>query len=224
LPSSSLSVVGDQFEVGTVHVAAPDGAFLAIGFVGGPLLPLAVRRLQAADARIAHREVELPVRADVDAMHAVVVVEAAKARQELLRRPIGFEVAILVLEKEDVGRLTDKHLLPLPIRGRRNANAQRRDDLGRLVEGLGLIRLAVRVGVNQHNDAVPLLADDRPAERLAPVVHRFAHPDVALVIDVDRGGVDQQGLGGEELDLKPVRNLECPKGLIRREWPALLGK
>src|SRR5262249_9443888 len=72
-------VVGDEFEAGAVHVAAPDGAAAAVGGVGDPLAALAVGGLQALDAGVADGEVELAVGPDVDAMDSVVVVEAAEA-------------------------------------------------------------------------------------------------------------------------------------------------
>ena len=75
------------------------------------LRPLPSRRLQVLHALVADGEVELAVRADVDAVDAVIVVEAAKAGEELLRRAVGLEVAVLVLEDENVGRLADEDLI-----------------------------------------------------------------------------------------------------------------
>ncbi len=72
-------VVGDQFQVLAVHVAAPDGAGPAIGAVRLPLAALAVARLQPVHAGVADGEIELAVRPDVDAVNAVVVVEAFEA-------------------------------------------------------------------------------------------------------------------------------------------------
>ena len=62
------------------------------------LRPLPSLDLQALHARVADGEVELAVRADEDAVDAVVVVEAAEAGEELLRRAVGLAVAVLVLE------------------------------------------------------------------------------------------------------------------------------
>ena len=129
LPSSSLSrdedgaeaidarlvlvaeVVGDQFQVLAVQVAAPDGAGLAVGVVARPLAALAVGRLQAVHALVADAEVELHVGADEDAVNAVIVVEAAEAGEQLLRRAVGLAVAVLVVEDEDVRRLADEDLV-----------------------------------------------------------------------------------------------------------------
>src|SRR5262249_7960100 len=68
-------VVGDQLQVLAVEVAAPDGAGPAVGAVARPLAALAVGRLQAAHTRVTHREIQLHVGADEDAVDAVVVVE-----------------------------------------------------------------------------------------------------------------------------------------------------
>src|SRR5262249_37479974 len=79
-------IVGDQFQVLAVHVATPDGAGPAVGGVADPLPPLAVAALNALHARVADGEIELPVRPDVDAVNAVVVVEPAEIGQNFLWR------------------------------------------------------------------------------------------------------------------------------------------
>src|SRR5207249_4362611 len=66
-------VVGDQFQVGAVEVAPPDGAGPAIGVVARPRAALAVAGLQVLHALVADGEVQLAVRADVQAVDAVVV-------------------------------------------------------------------------------------------------------------------------------------------------------
>src|ERR1700674_768669 len=56
-------VVSDQFEILAVEIAAPDGAALAIGVVGGPLPALAIGALQVVYALVADAEIKLTVRA-----------------------------------------------------------------------------------------------------------------------------------------------------------------
>src|SRR5262249_6630576 len=150
-------VVGDEFQVGAVHVAAPDGAGLAVGVVRLPLAALAVGRLQSVHTLIADGEVKLAVRADIDAMDAVVVVEAAKTGEELLRWAVGFAVAVLVPELEDVGRLADEHAVgetPLRLLAglREDADTERGDQVLALVENGGLVGLPVAVLVGQDDD------------------------------------------------------------------------
>jgi hypothetical protein len=50
--------------------------------------------LQVLHALVADGEVELAVGADVDAVNAVIVVEAVEAGEELLRRAVGLAVAV----------------------------------------------------------------------------------------------------------------------------------
>src|SRR5262249_44177703 len=59
-------IVGDQFQVFAVHVAAPDGAGPTIGRIAGPLLALAVGGLQTLHTGIADAEVELHIGTDED--------------------------------------------------------------------------------------------------------------------------------------------------------------
>src|SRR5262249_46855984 len=133
-------VVGDQFEVLAVHIAAPDGPLLAVDGVAGELRALAVGGLQVLHALVADGEVKLAVRADVDAVDAVVVVETLETGEELLRRAVGLEVTVGVLEDEDVRRLADEDLVSLAVRVRRDADADGGDEFLPLVEGLRLVR------------------------------------------------------------------------------------
>src|SRR5262249_43336126 len=87
-------VVGDQFDVFAVHVAAPDGAGPAVGGVALPNAALAVAGLQPVHACVADGEIELPIRPDVDAVDAVVVVEALEAGEEFLGGTVGLTVAV----------------------------------------------------------------------------------------------------------------------------------
>src|SRR5262249_50799745 len=85
-------VVRDQLQLAAVQLAAPDGAGLAVGVVAAPDL-LAALAAQAADALVADAEIELVVRADQDAVNAVVVVDAAEAGQQFPGRAVGLAVA-----------------------------------------------------------------------------------------------------------------------------------
>src|SRR5262249_56210312 len=86
-------VVGDQFEVLAVHVAAPDGAGPTVGCVALPDAAFAVAGLQPVHARVADGEIELPVRPDVNAVDAVVVVEPAEAAEEFPLPPACLPLA-----------------------------------------------------------------------------------------------------------------------------------
>ena len=97
-------------------------------------------------------------------MDAVVVVEAAEAGEELLRRAVGLAVAVLVLEHEDVRRLADEDLVARAVGVlARRAMPSGAIDLRRLVEDRRLVGLAVAVRVLEDDDAVALRAEDRPA-------------------------------------------------------------
>ena len=96
--------MSDQLEVFAVLIAAPDRARPAIGLVAGPGFAVLVH--QAGDTLIADAEIEFTVGADQDAVHAMIVIDAAKTTEQLAWRPVGFAVAILIFEDEDVGGLT----------------------------------------------------------------------------------------------------------------------
>jgi hypothetical protein len=182
--------VGDEFEVGPVHVAPPDGPGLAVGVVRLPFAALAVTRLQSIDALVADGEVQLAVRPDIDAVDAVVVVEPAKAGEELLRRAVRLAVAVAVPELEDVGRLADEHAIretPLGLlaRLREHANTERRDQIFALVENGGLIGFPVAVLICEDDDPVALFAKNGSFEADSPVIDPLAHPDATQVIDVN---------------------------------------
>ena len=49
----------------------------------------------------------------------------------------------------------------------------------------------------------------------AAIVHRLADPDAALVVDVDRGRVDEHRLGGEQFDLQAVGDGEFLPATLR---------
>src|SRR5262249_52260298 len=74
-------VVGDQFQVLAVHVAAPNGAGPAVGGVAFPNAALAVTGLQPVHARVADGEIELAIGSDIDAMNAVVVVKSSETAE-----------------------------------------------------------------------------------------------------------------------------------------------
>src|SRR5262249_9656497 len=104
-------IMGNQLQVFSIQVAAPDRAALAIGVVRFPLSPLAVAALQAIHALVADAEIQLAVRTDQDAVDAVIVVDASETAEELFGRSIGLAIAILILEKQNVRRLTDINLV-----------------------------------------------------------------------------------------------------------------
>ena len=112
-------------------------------------LPLPSELCRFMHARVADREIELAVRADVDAVNAVIVIEAAKAGEEFLGRAIGFQVAVLILEDQDVGRLADIDSLSLAVGIGRYRDAQRSHDLFALIEDDRFIRFAVTILVDR---------------------------------------------------------------------------
>src|SRR5262249_10322717 len=132
-------VVGDQFQVLAVEVAAPDRAGPAIGVVAGPLAALPVRRLQGVHAGFADAELELAVRSHQAAVDAVIVIVAAETGEQLLRRAVRLAVAVLVLENEDVRRMADVDAARNPSlmvgarRIRRDRDAKRGDKVRGLI-------------------------------------------------------------------------------------------
>ena len=132
-------VVRDQFQVLAVEVAAPDGACLAVGVVGGPLAALAVGALQAMDARIADAEIEFTVRADENAVDAVVAIEAAETAEQFLWGPVGFAVTIFVFKKQNVRRMADVDFVTWPDWILSHGDTQGREKIGRLIEGGDLV-------------------------------------------------------------------------------------
>src|SRR5262249_34253074 len=121
-------VVRDQFEVLAVEVAAPDGAGPAVGAVAGPLLAVLVDEVR--QPLIPAGEVELAVGPEQDAVHAVIVIDAAEARQQLAWGAVRLAVAVLVLEDEDIGRLAHVDRDPGSIGVRQYRDAERGERLG----------------------------------------------------------------------------------------------
>src|SRR5262245_61327556 len=210
-------IVGEQLQVLAVEVAAPDGAGPAIGVVRGPLAALAIGRLQVLDARVADREIELHVRADEDAVDAVIVIVAAKAGEQLLGRAVRLTVAVFVLEDEDVGRMADVDAHSFAVRIRRHRDAQRRNELRVLVKRRRLVRFAGALRIFEDDDAVAFFAVERLLVQPAAVIHRLADPDAALVVDVDAGRIDEQRLGRTELEFEAVGDGEGFFGFVGRE-------
>src|SRR5262249_28043708 len=217
-----------------VEVAAPDRAGPAIGVVAGPLAALAVRRLEAVYAGVADAEIELAVRPDQDAVDAVIVVVAAEAAQQLLGRAVRLAVAVFVLEHENVRRVADVDAAGNPsltvgalmfcvgalIGIRRDRDAERGDEVGGLVKRRRLVRFAGALGVFEDDDAVAFLAIGRFVVELAAVVDRLAHPDAALVVDVDARGIDEQRLAGPECKFEAIRDGEGGLGFFGRNLGA----
>src|SRR5262245_38601921 len=86
-------VMGQEFQPTAIGVAPPDGACLTISLVGVP--NLAVLILEVLHSLVADAEVELAIGAEMDAMHAMIVIVPAKAGQKNLRRAIRLAIAIL---------------------------------------------------------------------------------------------------------------------------------
>src|SRR5206468_1854040 len=121
-----------------------------------PLPARSVGALQVLDALVADAEVQPAVRADQDAVDAVVVVHAAEAGEQLLRWPIGLAVPVLVLEQVDVRRLADVDLPARPDRVLGHGDPQRRLNFRRLGEYRDLVRPALSRSVLQDQDTIAL--------------------------------------------------------------------
>ena len=123
-----------------------------------PLAALAVGALQTMNALVADAEIELAVGADQDAVNAVIVVEAAEAGEQFLRRTVGLAVAVLVLEDQNVRRLADVDLVdrarPVAVRFGGHGDAQRRQQLRRLIKRDRLVGLAGALAVFEDDDAI----------------------------------------------------------------------
>ncbi len=210
-------IVGDQFEVLAIHVTTPDRAGAAIGVVAGPALAFAVGRLEIVHSLIANAKVELPIRADEDAMNAMIVVEALKASEELSRRPVSFAFALAVGEDENIGRLADEDLVTRPDRIFGDRDPHRTVKLRSLIKDGRLIGFAFALGVFEYDDAIARGPIERLAMELRTIVHRLANPNAALVVDVEARRIGEPFLfGREKRDFKPFRDLECRQRLLGR--------
>ena len=107
-------------------------------------------------ALVADAEIELAVGPDQDAVDAVIVIDAAEAGEQLLRRAVGLAVAVLVLEDQNVGRLADEDLVAGADGVLGDGDAERRQDLRRLVEDGAPCRLCRSLGVFEDEDAIAL--------------------------------------------------------------------
>src|SRR5262245_31908149 len=103
------------------------------------------------------------------------------------------------LQRQDVRRMADVNLHALAVRIRSNGNAERSDEIRRLIKRRRLVRLARALGVFEDDDAVAFLAIERLFVQMAAIIDRLAHPNAALVVDVHAGGIDEERLGGPEL-------------------------
>ena len=180
--------MGDQLEVAAIDVAAPDGAGPAVGVVACSTYgPFRRDDCRPWTPTYPDGEPEFAVGAGVDAVDvAVVVVEAAEAAQEFLRRPVAFQSAFLVFEDQNVGRLTDEDSLSLAVGIGGDGDAERGDDLLALVEDVALVGLARAGGVLEDDDAIAFGPQDGPVEvDTAIVVDGLADPNAAFVVDVD---------------------------------------
>lgn len=215
-------VVGKEFEVGAIGIASPHGACLAIGAVGAPdflarlrFLVLAVGREEVLDTLIADAEVELAIGAEMDAMDAVIVIDAIEAGEEDFGWAIGFAIAILVFKQIEVRRMADINLVPRSAGIPGNSDAKRGEEIGRLIEGGSLVSFAIAIAVFEDDNAVSFGANVLGAfEKFPAVVDRFANPDPAPFIDIHTGGVREHRLAGEELQLHARRHLEGTESFV----------
>src|SRR5205807_2324 len=122
---------------------------------------------------IADAEVEPAVRANRDAVHAVVMINATKPAQQFSGRTIRFAVTILVLEKEDVRRLANKYFVSGSYGVFGNGDTQRSQGLGRLIKRGGLVCASCPARILQDNNAVSLRTIRGQSMERMPVVDRF---------------------------------------------------
>ncbi len=85
-------------------------------------------------------------------------------------------------------------------------------DLPSLVEDSRFVRLAVARGILENEDTVSF----RSLVSMSPVVHNLTDPHATEVVDVDAGGAQHHGLGGEESSLQSVSDIEICDCFLRR--------
>ena len=110
------------------------------------------------------------------------------------KTPIAIDVGV----DDEIGRIGDDDLVA------DDGDAERRHERGFLDERCRLVGAAVAVGVFEHHDAIAL----RIALLVAAVVHALGHPDAALRVDVDVGGILEHGRLRPDRDLEPVGHRE----------------
>ena len=231
LPSSSLSLVkmlpnavqaglvvialavADDLELGAVAVDAQGVGQLIARDMPAALVdhievlrPLGVIVLNRA-AAVAVAEIELAVEPQHHAVHPVVGVDAAEPGQEGVAL-VGLVVAVGVFEHEQVGAIADEDAASRVLAGLvemfldGDAHGDGEDLVG---EHGRLVRLAVAVGVFEDLDLVGIFDALKSLVAAAgePVIEPLGDPDASARVDVDIGGVDEQGLG------RPQRRLEA---------------
>ena len=201
-------VVGDEFDIFAVQIAAPDGGFLNGRGVAGILRAFAIAALQAIHATIADREIKFAIGADVQAVNAVVVVEAAEAGEELLRRAIRLRLGLVLAgEFENVRRLGDQHTQGFVLGVWDYHHAERVVEFLALVKRDRLRGFAFAFFIDQNLNAIAFRTYERFVPQLATVVHGFSNPHATLMIDINTGGVEEHRFGCEEFDLQPIARL-----------------
>jgi hypothetical protein len=161
----------------------------------------------AVVALVAGVEVEQPVGPEYEGVDAVVVVVAAEAGEDQLGLADGPGRVSRIVDRVDphVGRLGDVEFVA------ELGDAQRGEQVLVLDEDLVAVADAVVVGVQEDHDSVAL-----GAEPGAAVVGGLTDPDAAALVDVHVGRVDHPRLGGPELGLQPLGDLERLDRLLRR--------
>ena len=200
LPSLSLSLQNDspneltQISYGLRKLTATVSSLAAVEFAAqhGAPLELHVRAVGAPDveARVAVRHPPLVVGPQHQAVGAVIVVVAAEAGEQLFRRTVGLQVAVLVFDRPTGRGSWRRRLCRRP---RRCSSAQNRPS----AEDGDLVGLAVAVGVFST-----LILSAGGFFGAAAIPLDFGHPHAAVRVDVDRRRVGDHRLGGEQRDLE----------------------
>ena len=131
----------------------------------------------------------------------MVVIDPLEASQEhfaFVDRWIETLISINVRVDDEVGRLRDDDFVV------DDRDAQRRNQRRFLDERLGLVRLAIPIGVLEHDDAIAFGL----AGMMRAIANAFRHPDAAVTIDIDVGRVVKERRCRPERDFKPVWHLE----------------
>ena len=105
--------------------------------------------------------------------------------------------------------MADINLVARPDRILGHGDSQRRQKIGRLIEGRNLVGFARAFGVFENKNAVAFGPVGRPVVQLVPVVDGFAHPHSALVVDVDARRIGKERFG------RPERQFQL--GIVNRE-------
>lgn len=165
--------------------------------------PASERVLHHVRPRVARVEPPRAVGAADERVQAVVVVEAAKSREERLAS-VCYVVAVVIVQDPRGGGARDDDPRS------QDRDAERRDELGKLREDLGALAHAVLVEIREDHDAIAFLEGEAGiASAPLAVVDRLGDPNAAARIDVEGRRVVEGGRARPERHARVARRIEA---------------